>query len=209
MHTWLTLLLVVVLGTGGIYRVTEGFRVVTSEDARRLAVAAKPPRLPEVGVAVGGGAAQPLSKALRADGRVAIAVFFYARCATVCVAQGDELQQLQERLRKDGLGNRVRLLGISFDAGDDDDLLRAYAAHMRADPGLWQMARVADAAERQTLLDAAGIVVVPAPLGQFQHNAAFHIIGPDARLLRVIDYNDPDGALAFALQAANQNGRRP
>lgn len=207
MRTWLTLLLVILLGTGEIYRVTEGFRVVTSEDARRLTVAAKPPRLPDVGVAFG-GAAQPLSNALAADGRVAIAVFFYARCATVCVAQGDELQQLQERLRKDGLGDRVRLLSISFDAGDDDATLRAYAIHMRAAPGLWQMARVADATERQSLLDAAGIVVVPAPLGQFQHNAAFHIIGPDARLLRVIDYNDPDGALASALGAAHENGRR-
>jgi protein SCO1/2 len=202
--TWLTLLLIIVLGTAAIYRTTEGFRIVTTEDARRLVIAAQEPRLPEAGVVFPGAPPQPLSSALRADGRVAIVSFFYARCASVCMVQGTVLQQMQERIRSDGLGDRVRLMSITFDGGDDDDSLRAYAKQMRADVSEWQFARITDAAQRKALLDTVGIVVLPAPLGQFQHNAAFHIVDQDGRLLRVIDYDDPDGALAFALAAGSK-----
>ena len=57
---------------------------------------------------------------------------------------------------------------------------------------------VGDAAQRKALLDTFGIVVVPAPLGQFQHNAAFHLVAPDARLSRIIDFDDPEAALTAA-----------
>jgi protein SCO1 len=214
MKTWLALLLVICLGTGAIYTTTEGFRVVTTEGARRLAVAARTPAIGNATVLVPDGAARPLAQGLAqelaqelaADGRMAIVTFFYARCAALCSVQGSELQQMQDQIRRRGLTGKVRLLSISFDAADDDAMLRAYARQMRADPRQWQFARVIGAAARQALLDTVGIVVLPAALGQFQHNAAFHIVDPAGRLLRVIDYDDPEGALALAVAGRGHAG---
>jgi protein SCO1/2 len=73
---------------------------------------------------------------------------------------------------------------------------------MHADPALWQFAGVPDVAQRQALLATFGITVIPAPLGEFQHNAAFHVVTADGRLARVVDYDAPQQALQCALASA-------
>ena len=81
--------------------------------------------------------------------------------------------------------------------------LRDYAVRMRADPQSWQLLSLAVPRDRQRLLDAFGIVVLPAPLGEFEHNAAFHIVNPKAQLVRIIDTSTPALALEAASAAAS------
>jgi protein SCO1/2 len=59
---------------------------------------------------------------------------------------------------------------------------------LRMDPAAWQIVTLSSVADRRRLLDAFGIMVVPAPLGEFEHNAALHIIDPTGQLVRIVDY---------------------
>jgi len=207
MKTLLALLLVLAVGIVALERVTDGFRVVTTEDARRLSVRERPRPVPPVAIQYESGAPLPLAQSLRDDGRVVIAVFIYTRCSTVCSAVGSEFQQLQQILQARGLARKVRLLSISFDGRDDQAQLAAYAGRLRAQADRWRFARVPDAAQRARLLHAFGVTVIPAPLGEFQHNAAFHLLTPDGRLVRIIDYDQPQSALDYAASLATHLNR--
>ncbi|WP_136417660.1 SCO family protein [Herbaspirillum sp. ST 5-3] len=206
--TLLALLLVAALAAVAVHTVTDGFRVFTTEDGRRLAIEEHPRHLPATTIQYEDGSALPLAQALHEDGRATIAVFFYTRCNTICSVVGTELQQLQDRIKADGLESQIRLLSISFDPDDGQPALAGYAKRMHADAGDWRFARITDTQQRSKLLDAFGITVVPAPLGEFQHNAAFHILTPDGRLAHIIDYDQPEVALAHALAAARRSGAR-
>jgi len=204
MKTVLAVILVLMAGVLAIGRVSDGFRVVTTEDARRLSVEEHSRPLPATLVHYESGPAVPLAQSLRDDGRVTIAVFFYTRCNSVCSVVGSEFQQMQQTLHARGLEHKVRLLSISFDDRDGQPELAAYAQHMRARPADWRFVQVPDANERATLLQAFGITVVPAPLGEFQHNAAFHLLTPDGRLVRIVDYDQPETALDYAVSLAHR-----
>ena len=49
-------------------------------------------------------------------------------------------------------------------------------------------------------LEAFGVIRVPAPNGQFIHNAAFNVIDRRGRLTRIVDIGRPRQALAAAQQ---------
>ena len=72
---------------------------------------------------------------------------------------------------------------------------------LRADSALWQFASVPDARELQDLLRAAGIVVIADGLGGYVHNAALHVVAPDARLVRIRDLGEVDQVLHDAARA--------
>ncbi|MFL6706982.1 MAG: SCO family protein [Massilia sp.] len=190
--TAVALLLVAVLGVTALYQATLGFRVVATEDARRLKIREQPLLLP----------AGPVLAGLRADGRVAIVTFFYSRCNTVCSSLGSTCQQLQSAIVARGAARQVRLLSLSFDGRDDSAALSAYAAHQHADSAVWQLAALPAPQQRRDLLDAFGIVVLPAPPGEFQHNAAFHVVDRTGHLRRIFDLAEADAALAYALTLA-------
>lgn len=208
MKTLVALLLVLVAGTAAIGHITDGFQVVTSEDARRLSLEKQARRLPATLVQYESGAAAPLAQSLRDDGRIAIAVFFYSRCNTICSVTGAELQQLQQTLLARGLNQRIRLLSISFDARDGRAALAAYAQRMRAQTDVWRFAYIADAKQREAVLHTFDVIVVPTPLGEYEHNAAFHILTPEGELVRIIDYDQPEVALDYALSYANRITRK-
>jgi len=193
---------VCVLGTAALYQATMGFAVVSTEDGRRLAISRAPLTLPDA--ALHAPQAMPLSQLLRDDGRVTILTFFYSSCNALCSALGDEFQQLQTVIRARGLQQHVRLLSISFDPRDDAAALAAYASRQHADPAIWQIASIDRAAERQALLDRVGIVVLPAPLGEFQHNAALHLIDRQGKLALIDDYENPALALEHAVKLSGQ-----
>lgn len=202
------LLLVLALGIGAIYRVTDGFRIVTSEESRRLSIAERPRPIPDIAIRFENGDAVSLAQALRTDGRTTIVNFIYTRCNAVCSVMGTEFQQLQQALAANGLAHRVRLLSISFDPRDTPEQLARYARSMRAQPAVWQFASVPDARERQAVLTAFGIMVIPAPLGEFEHNAAYHLVTPDALLSKIVDYGQPDALLALVAQRSGLDRER-
>ncbi len=198
----LALLLALLAGVGALYWVTAGFSVVTAEAARRQAVAAEPRPLPDARVLAADGTIASLLGNLSADGRVAIVTFFYSRCMSLCLAQGSQTERLQRAIVEQGLDERVRLLSISFDPRDGARELDDYAQRMKAVPRIWQFLSFVDPETRTRLLDLFGIVVVAAPLAQFEHNAAFHVVTPDGRLARILDLDEPGATLLLARQLA-------
>ncbi|MER1968818.1 SCO family protein [Castellaniella sp. GW247-6E4] len=194
----LALLLALATGVGALYWVTAGFTALTAEDARREAVALEPRPLPDARVLAADGRTLSLLDVLSADGRVAIINFFYSRCVSLCLAQGAQTERLQRAIDEQGLAGRVRLISLSFDSRDRAPELADYARRMHARPEIWQFLSFADPAARDRLLSLFGIVVVPAPLGQFEHNAAFHVVTPGGRLARIVDLDDPGEALQAA-----------
>ncbi|MBD5803165.1 hypothetical protein AZOA_26010 [Azoarcus sp. Aa7] len=199
MRTVIVCMLMLVLGVAAFSQVSAGFRVVTSEAARRLAVHEQPPLMPDVGLVDARSTGDSLRTDLAADGRIALVDFIYTRCESVCRVLGNEFQQLQQAILEQGLQERVRLISISFDpTHDTPDALARYARQIQADPAVWRMATVADARELRPLLDAFGVVVVPDGMGGFVHNAAIHTLGADGRLTRIDDL----GAIGSALRAA-------
>src|SRR3546814_8005476 len=81
--------------------------------------------------------------------------------------------------------DKVYLLSISFDPADTPLQLARYAQSLHADASLWQFAVMPDSAQRTAVLDAFGIMVVPAPMKQFAHNAAYYLVEPDGRSQRI------------------------
>ncbi|NGM87065.1 SCO family protein [Parapusillimonas sp. SGNA-6] len=202
MRLLLAVVLVGMLGMAALGWQTRGFTIVTTESARRGDVARERPRMPDVVLQRSDGQATTLWRELALDGRVAIVNFIYTRCVSICLAMGTEFQQLQDALRRTGLDARVRLISISFDGTDTPERLARYDVTMRADPHIWRTAVIDDARMRQALLDAFGIVVVPAPMGDFVHNAAYHVVTADGRLIRIVDIGDLDGLLRYVSNEA-------
>ncbi|MFS2002639.1 SCO family protein [Duganella sp. CT11-25] len=198
--TLAALLLVCGAGVAALYQGTMGFEVVSTEDGRRLAISRQPLALPAT--AVHQPEADTLAAMLRDDGRVAIVNFIYSSCNAVCTVLGSEYQQMQDEIRKRGLQRDVRLISISFDPRDTAPVLASYALRQHADPAVWRMVGIDKDDERKALLDAFGIVVLPAPMGEFQHNAAFHLIDRQGRLARITDYDNPAQALEHAVAMA-------
>lgn len=206
MRTLLGILVVCLLSLAAIGWQTEGFTVVTTEAARRGDIARQPRRLPPATLLSSKATTSTLGEALASDGRVTIVNFIYTRCPSLCLTMGTEFQQLQDAIRRQDLEERVRMLSLSFDAADTPPYLARYAKWMKADEAVWEFAAIPDGAERKRLLEVFGIVVVEAPMGQFEHNAAYHVVAPDGRLSRILDVGDAAEALDYAKTLSKNRG---
>lgn len=199
-RTFAATLFALVVGVAVILQATDGGRALTTESLRRSKVERNPQLVPNFLLRESSGRETGLRQLLSDGSKVWIVDFVYTRCQTVCSALGATYQQLQRRLIEHGLEGKVALLSISFDpANDDMKALRAYASRMQMQPAVWQIATLASPADRRGLLDAFGIMVIPAPLGEFEHNAAFHIIDGHGRLVRIVGYSDIGNVLDSAM----------
>lgn len=202
-RTLLATSIIVLAGIAAFGWATRGFRVLTSEAARRVAVIEQPVVIPDAGLRASLAGMESLRGALADDGRVVLVDFVYTRCRTLCTALGNEYQQLQRAIRAEGVQDRVRLLSISFDpAHDSATVLQRHASGLRADPAIWRFATIPDPAELATQLDAFGIVAIPDGMGGYAHNAAIHVVTPDGRLQRIRDLGQWRQALRDALAVA-------
>lgn len=190
------IVLVILTGLGVMWSATDGFHALTSEQVRRLAIAAEPRPVPDVELQDQDGRTFRLSEY---RGKTLLVDFIYTRCPTLCQAMGGTFRQLAERLPADD----VTLLSISFDtARDTREALGEYARWHRADGSHWRLARVPNPAALEALLDTFAVVVIPDQLGGFQHNAAVHVIDDAGRLARVLDYDERIEALADTVAEA-------
>jgi protein SCO1/2 len=189
---------VLALGLAGLLQATAQGNAFTTESLRRSEIANAPTLVPELAVHDAQGKTSTLRQVLSEE-RVWIVDFVYTRCQTVCTALGSVFQHLQQQIQERGLEGRVGLLSVSFDpAHDTPESLKAYRDRMRMDPAIWRVVTLSSPLDRRELLDAFGIMVIPAPLGEFEHNAALHIATGGGMLVRIIDYDDA----TFALEAA-------
>ncbi len=208
LKTFAASLFALAAGLATVGHATDGGRSFTTETLRRDEVARAPRAIPNLAVRDASGKVMSLQQMLVADGRIQIVDFVYTRCQTVCTSLGSIYQQLQQELLDHGLQAQIGLLSISFDpANDDTAALQAYTSRMRMASQAWRVVALALPADRRRLLDAFGIMVVPAALGEFEHNAALHVVTADGRLVRIIDIQSPAEAIAVARGIAQGTGR--
>lgn len=188
-------------GVAALALPTDGFRVWTTDGARALAVARAPQALPALRLIGSDGDATPLAD----PRRLTVVDFFYSDCPTLCVTLTANYQRLQSRIAEAGLGDRVRLLSISFDpARDTPARLAEFATRHGVRGDLWQVAVPADAPSRAAALAAFGVVVIPDGRGGFEHNAALHLVDETGQLIAILP---PDAVDDVLLEVAHR--RRP
>lgn len=187
---------VVLVGGFSLWLGTDGLRAFTAEQARRLAVQQHPRPLPLVTLQDQDGRRFSLADY---HGRIILVDFVYTRCRSLCSVLGTSFQQIYRALPSNTAGRDVFLLTISFDpANDTTGALKRYAQYHRADGSTWRIARIDNDEQLRAVLEAFGIVVIPDQFGEFQHNAAIHLVDRAGRLARVFDYDKPESVVSSA-----------
>jgi protein SCO1/2 len=131
-------------------------------------------------------------------GRKLLVDFVYTRCRSICGALGAGFQRLSHDLPP--APNGAMLLTISFDPqADTPEALKRYAQRYGADARVWRIARPQDEATLAALLRTFEVVVIADAYGEFQHNAALHLVDEGGRLTQIFDYDRLEQA-AEALQ---------
>jgi protein SCO1/2 len=197
LRTAVTSLVICAAGGALLWRGTDGFRALTSEQARRNAIAKHPRIIPAVPLEDQNG--QPFTLSVY-RGRPLAVDFIYTQCMSVCTLLSAGFQRLDRAEQSTAGDDRLQLLSISFDARDTPDRLRDYALRYHADGRTWRFARVRDARDLAPLLSTFGIVVIPDGRGDYQHNAAVHVLNADGRLARVLDPDAPPDVVMRAVR---------
>ncbi len=177
---------------------TRGLTVFTTDGARARDVAEHPRVVPAVTLLDADSMVRPLGS----PGAALIVDFIATRCQTLCAAQNGVYQQLQRRIRDAGLTGRIQLVTISFDpVWDTPRALRYFALAQHPDPAVWTVLTPADTGQLRPLLDTFGVRVVREG-AEFVHNTALHVVSAEGRLVAIVPIDEPDTALALALQRA-------
>lgn len=171
---------------------TDGFRAFTTEQARRISIERSPRAVPSVVLEDQDG--RTLSMADYGGQTVAVN-FVYTQCASVCALLSAGFQRVHTASVD---GDDLQLLSVSFDPRDTPERLKEYASHFGADGHAWRFARVSDTTAIASLLHVFGVVVIPDGNGDFQHNAAIHVVNADGKLAHVLD---PDVSRDVVLKA--------
>lgn len=198
LRTLLLSLLFAAAGTGVLAAASSGFRVFTSESARRLAVREQPTALPALALESDAGRRIALADF---NGRWLLVDFIYTRCLTWCSILGGDFARLQRELAPALSAGELQLLSISFDPEHDDPTALSAWKRRFGDGGSgWTAARPLDQAELATALASFGIKVIPDGIGGFEHNASVALVDPQGRLVDIFDAGQPQ-AVAAAMKA--------
>jgi protein SCO1/2 len=189
--TGVTLAAIVIAAVAGFHLLTDGFHAVTSGQLRQRAFSRTPQQLPAVALVDSRGQTTNL-RAITGARQTTVVTLIYTECTSLCLLNASSEAYLQARFREADLQDQVGLLTISFDPSrDTPEVLASYARRVKADPGAWNVATVADPADLDPLLDAFGVVVLPDGAGGYTHNGALFLVDRRGRL---IDALDPDAA---------------
>jgi len=173
-------------------------QALTTEALRQVELNESPKKLPPLVVIDSANQELQVSH-LSSDRRVLIVDFIYTRCQTVCLSLGSVFQVLQAKIIELGLEDKIGLVSISFDPTHDDaQALQRYEKRLQMQPNIWRAYSLKNPSDRQSLLDAFGIMVIPAPLDEFEHNAALHIVRGEY-LLRIFSLENTEEALLQAV----------
>lgn len=202
MRTGIASLAMCVAGVALLWRGTDGFRALTSEAARRRAIAASPRAVPVVELEDQDG--RPFTLA-HYRGQPVVVDFIYTGCGSVCPLLSDGFRRLDRAPVVVGDDTRrLQLVSITFDSLDTPARLREYASRYEADGDSWRFARVRNTRDLEVLLGTFGITVIGDGRGGFQHNAATHVVDARGRLARVLDVSASSDEVARAVAGSSQ-----
>ena len=188
MRTLASALTVTLMGVAVLFWATDGFRALTAEAARRIAVSEQPRELPHMPLQLQSGTESRL-EAL--SGKLVVATFIYTRCTTMCPMLGVRMKHIRDDLPDRAVGSGIHFLSLSFDPKHDGpQQLTDYGQRYGADPDHWWIARPRAGLER--ILETFGVVVLPQDNGEFVHNGAFYLINREGRLAGIYPADAPD-----------------
>ncbi len=186
MKTVKNTIFVIIIGAAFLFFFTNGLKAFTSEGVRRLNVENHPISLPVIELI---DAEEEIFLMQDYKGKVVLVDFIFTHCAAVCSINTRKIQQLYKELQHSSMKGRAMLLTLSFDPDrDTPNALKSYAVAMKADVSAWRFATVRNKRRLKDLLDAFGIVVIPAPNGQYEHNSAVHLVNAASQLAKIYDY---------------------
>lgn len=185
--------IILLLGISAVRMMTDGFEVLTTEQARRRQIQYTQPMVPDTGFVAQDGTVFSLRDKLADGHRMLVIDFIYTNCPLICRALGGEFQRLQQVIEERGLQDRIHLLSLSFDpTRDTQAVLGQYAQHLHADPLVWSLATVQQERDLDSLLKFFRVTVIPDGVGGFQHNAALIWVSPAGKFYRITDYDSKD-----------------
>lgn len=195
------LALVLLAGISALAWATDGFRVITSDGARELAIERSPRPVPDVPLVDQDGNVFSLGSY---RGRTVLIEFIYARCPNICGELGDAFERVLAEWNRDSPDQEIDLLSISFDPKNDDtQALKYYGERFGAAGPRWRVAKPLDRPDLARLLDTFGVVVIPDGMGGFVHNSAVYLVDRRGRLIRILDpYMSPRQFTAVALNVS-------
>jgi len=111
-------------------------------------------------------------------GRVVVMTFLYTQCTDVCPLLLTVMKGVEDQLA-DAERAHVRFVGITVDpARDTPERLAIYARERGLDPARWSVL-TGNLKEAARVAEDYGIVVRPAPRGDFVHNSVYIVIDRD------------------------------
>ena len=183
------------LGCAALWQATDGFRAITAESARRLAVVEAPRPVPPAMLETMLGD----SYALAQQG-VTLVEFIYTTCPTICQASGGDFAELRDYLGAASL--QVPMVSVSFDPLTDDlAALRTYGSLHTATGNPWTIARPS-AKDLPGLLDTFMVTVIADEWGGYEHNVAVLLINKEGEFAGAFDtraFDEIRGAVELAL----------
>ena len=184
---------VILLGAGVLWTATDGFRSFTEEGARRLHAVENRPTIPALVLEDMNGEELSLGPEIDGPGKITLVEFIYTPCPTICQTAGSDYAGLRDRLAQAGLGDRVRLLSVSFAPRQDRPRqMRDYAENHGAKGAIWTIARVRER-DLNLMKRSFGLRVIADQMGGYQHNAAIHLVDRSRRLLGIFATTDVNG----------------
>lgn len=179
-------ILVVAFGIAVLFASTNGFSAFTSEGVRRLKIENNPVVLPRVPLVNSTGDTFYIQNF---QDKSVLVDFIFTNCSSVCPMVTQNFKLLHKEVQKSSLKDKVVLVTISFDPErDTPSVLKRYGDAVGAGEPSWYFATVKNKESLQELLDIYGIVVIPAPNGQFEHNSAIHLVNTQGKLTKIYDY---------------------
>jgi protein SCO1/2 len=113
-------------------------------------------------------------------GKPVVLTFLYTACTDVCPVLLHVLASAEQRLSPRER-DAVRFVGISVDPKrDTPQRLKAYMGERGLDPARWQLL-TGTLPQASHAANAYGVVVRPAPRGDFVHNSVFIVIDAQGR----------------------------
>ncbi|MCG1029512.1 SCO family protein [Virgibacillus halodenitrificans] len=188
----IAIFLVILFGISLFYVGTDGFKAYTAETARTNKLMEEKPKLPLVTLEDSNKRSYSFSEF---EGKYVLMTFIYTSCTDVCLQLEVNAAEVYNSIPQKYIGEDIVFLSISFDpVRDTPDQLDKYRSYFKSDGETWRMARIPNQKELDTVLDELGVIVIPDGNGNFTHNSAFYLAGPDGKLLEVMDYKKTEEA---------------
>ncbi|EGL83299.1 electron transport protein SCO1/SenC [Caldalkalibacillus thermarum TA2.A1] len=191
-HTKTAVVVVLLFGLVLFYWGTDGYTAFTAETARVKQLMEENPLFPDVTLEDSRGETYPFSTF---RDRYVFITFMYTNCKTVCLMLETNMARVYELIPEKHFEDDIVFLSISFDPDHDDPpVLDQYKDLFGSDGIRWRMARIPDQEELNLVLESFGVIVIPDGQGNFAHNSAFYLVDRQGRLIKVMDFMDPEGA---------------